>query len=677
MTTSFLSKRLLIPASLLAFLLTTSNLCGQKPVLPCIAEWAKTANSSTPKSDVEAFLHGPHSRARLFLEKAPPTLKTSTKSATADAFFRQGLTLLHNFWNREAERSFREALQHDPAFALAYWGLAQANEQRPARYRHFIDQARHQARPGLEQDLIEAYRPKNLEARITKIETLILDHPDQPFLKTLLARHLVLADQRSQTPLPSPLAASYLLGTNTPLYRNLLFLESHPKKALNTPNPAIPDTHRYRAETHLRLQQPEQAVLHLQKAVQQDLNLLSQRLKHPVIVQSLASNYATLIDTLSQLGRFDEAISAARAMAALPRHAPDHPDYHHLSTSTHLQSINTLGRIFLTHQQIPRLQNLAQQLPLATPPDLQEKKALAAWKTHPIPIEIPPGYPAKVPKNFTPWTLAATLLNQAPSADNRRKIAARLQRALSQADFQPTSFLDTHTAIQLAHHAGDQRRAQFLIDRSFLRRLAQSSSALDLATPLRDLLPGDQKTAPAPAFSPPIAKQPLAPYWTLPDGLGNMISLSDYQGKPVLVIFYLGSGCLHCIEQLTAFYPRAAAYQAAGISIVAIATDSPEKLGETLKAERKSNATFPFTILSDHQFTHFQAYRAFDEFENRPLHGTFLISPTGRLLWSTIGNEPFMEPTWLLTEAKRLLQNRTPQPLNLPEPPPAQAAPTQ
>ena len=46
-----------------------------------------------------------------------------------------------------------------------------------------------------------------------------------------------------------------------------------------------------------------------------------------------------------------------------------------------------------------------------------------------------------------------------------------------------------------------------------------------------------------------------APGWSLPDQTHQTVSLAQFKGKPVLVIFYLGSGCAGCIEQLNALAP--------------------------------------------------------------------------------------------------------------------------
>ena len=58
---------------------------------------------------------------------------------------------------------------------------------------------------------------------------------------------------------------------------------------------------------------------------------------------------------------------------------------------------------------------------------------------------------------------------------------------------------------------------------------------------------------------------------------------------------------------------------------------------------------------SDAQLTAFKAYRCFDDFEQQPLHGTFLLDAHGRVLWQDIGYDPFMDVDFLLKESQRLL----------------------
>lgn len=149
-----------------------------------------------------------------------------------------------------------------------------------------------------------------------------------------------------------------------------------------------------------------------------------------------------------------------------------------------------------------------------------------------------------------------------------------------------------------------------------------------------------------------------APDWTLSDGDGKAISLAGYRdkGTPVLVVFYLGKGCVHCMEQLQTFSPMQEKFAASGIAIVAIGTDNEAGLRDTYEQTNDGvQDPFPFPLLSNESCDTFRAYRAFDDFEATPLHGTFLIDATGRIRWSDISYQPFMKPDWLLEECQRLL----------------------
>ncbi|MDF1751645.1 MAG: redoxin domain-containing protein [Verrucomicrobiales bacterium] len=145
---------------------------------------------------------------------------------------------------------------------------------------------------------------------------------------------------------------------------------------------------------------------------------------------------------------------------------------------------------------------------------------------------------------------------------------------------------------------------------------------------------------------------PAAPDFTLPDSKGSVVKLSDRLKKPTLVIFFLGKGCVHCMEQLNKFAPVQEKYAAAGINILAVSTDSVEGLRETLGT---ADEPFPFEMLSDPELAIFKKYRAYDDFEAMPLHGTFLIDTEGSIRWQDIGFEPFNHPDWLLEESVRLL----------------------
>jgi peroxiredoxin len=166
-------------------------------------------------------------------------------------------------------------------------------------------------------------------------------------------------------------------------------------------------------------------------------------------------------------------------------------------------------------------------------------------------------------------------------------------------------------------------------------------------------LPDDLGARPELAALGPFRWQPVqAPAWSLPGVDGQAIASSSYQGKPVVVIFYLGFGCLHCAEQLQKFAPAAEEFRKAGIELVAISTDRQELLS---RAYEDLEQGFPFPLVADPELNVFRKYRCFDDFEQQPLHGTFLVDGQGRIRWQDISYEPFMDPEFVLKEAQRLL----------------------
>ena len=221
--------------------------------------------------------------------------------------------------------------------------------------------------------------------------------------------------------------------------------------------------------------------------------------------------------------------------------------------------------------------------------------------------------------------------------------------------------------VDLLWTAGEREKAS-----EALKQLRSISNSVQLGVPVFDRLapialelglPSDWRVASGPrddvgqrpdldSLGPLWWSPSPAPDWTLLDYRGRPRSLSAYRGGAVVVIFYLGHGCLHCAEQLHAFAPMAEQFRKAGISLVAISSDDREGLKVSLEDYDK---VMPFPLLANDQLDVFKAYRAYDDFEDAPLHGTFLIDGKGRVRWQDISFEPFMDPQFVLAEAGRLL----------------------
>ena len=89
----------------------------------------------------EAYNEGPRQNAYLMGGTGAINFPISTDNEKAQEFFDQGLGQLYGFWYYEAERSFRRVATLDPDCAMAYWGMARANDENKERAQSFIAEA--------------------------------------------------------------------------------------------------------------------------------------------------------------------------------------------------------------------------------------------------------------------------------------------------------------------------------------------------------------------------------------------------------------------------------------------------------------------------------------------------------------------------------------------------------
>src|ERR1700722_4189943 len=83
-------------------------------------------------------------------EKLPPPIRMSgignahieiTANPEAQAWFDQGLSLLHDFWDYESARAFEQGVRVDPQCAMCYWGVYQALMFRNGEPNAYTEQA--------------------------------------------------------------------------------------------------------------------------------------------------------------------------------------------------------------------------------------------------------------------------------------------------------------------------------------------------------------------------------------------------------------------------------------------------------------------------------------------------------------------------------------------------------
>ena len=86
----------------------------------------------------------------------------------------------------------------------------------------------------------------------------------------------------------------------------------------------------------------------------------------------------------------------------------------------------------------------------------------------------------------------------------------------------------------------------------------------------------------------------LAPDFTLPGTGGRSYSLSEYAGRPVVVVFYPGDDTAVCTKQLSSYSNELSAFEGVGAQVLAISAqdvDSHEKFA--------AKHGFGFPLLAD------------------------------------------------------------------------------
>ncbi|MDA1193360.1 MAG: peroxiredoxin family protein [Candidatus Poribacteria bacterium] len=143
------------------------------------------------------------------------------------------------------------------------------------------------------------------------------------------------------------------------------------------------------------------------------------------------------------------------------------------------------------------------------------------------------------------------------------------------------------------------------------------------------------ETASAPdAMAPVVGNEVgnMAPDFMLASVGGANVSLDDYDGETLVLVFYRGNWCPFCHNQLATLQEEMAKFDAAGAKIVAISPDELEFATATAEAE---GLTFP--VLSDTTRETVKSYGVFHDAINGSLPATFVIDRTGIIRWKYIG----------------------------------------
>ena len=123
-----------------------------------------------------------------------------------------------------------------------------------------------------------------------------------------------------------------------------------------------------------------------------------------------------------------------------------------------------------------------------------------------------------------------------------------------------------------------------------------------------------------------------APMFSLPNDAGETTSLADHAGERVIVYFYPKANTPGCTKEACDFRDSLAQLNGAGVTVVGISPDPPERLA---KFRKDHGLTFP--LLSDVDKAVMRSYGAFGEKKNYGkvvqgvIRSTFVVGADGMI----------------------------------------------
>lgn len=141
-----------------------------------------------------------------------------------------------------------------------------------------------------------------------------------------------------------------------------------------------------------------------------------------------------------------------------------------------------------------------------------------------------------------------------------------------------------------------------------------------------------------------------APKLDVTDTSGKKVTLEQFKGKNVVLVFYLGTECAHCMKQLHDMGAKKSEWDVLDTVVLAVSSAAPAKNAEKMK----SLGDLPAQLLSDDHFLNARRFHSYDDFEEMELHSTILIDKQGRVHWARNGGEPFSDMAFLTKQLEQM-----------------------
>lgn len=109
----------------------------------------------------------------------------------------------------------------------------------------------------------------------------------------------------------------------------------------------------------------------------------------------------------------------------------------------------------------------------------------------------------------------------------------------------------------------------------------------------------------------------MAPEFTLADKDGQMVSLSDFRGRKVVVYFYSKDNTAGCTKQACAFAANYGEFQAMDVPVIGISKDTAASHGKFA-----AKYELPFILLADPEK---EVHAAYDVLKEKTMYGKKVI----------------------------------------------------
>jgi peroxiredoxin len=185
--------------------------------------------------------------------------------------------------------------------------------------------------------------------------------------------------------------------------------------------------------------------------------------------------------------------------------------------------------------------------------------------------------------------------------------------------------------------------------------------ATGIMAPPRETTPAPQREyarVPLDGFGPGKWEPYAAPALDVVDADGKPVTLADYAGKNVILVFYLNEECPHCMEQLQALSAKRTEWEKLDTVVLAVSSAKADPEAAGMKPLKGGTVR----LLTDTAHANARRFRSYDDFEEIELHSTTLIDKQGRAYWARFGGDPFTDTAFLEKTLKRMNDRLAPPP---------------